>query len=162
MRQEKLVTIDGHEYNIRQLGALEGRRLWLKLLQVLAAPLKSLAGAGKFDEATLAQALAAVVENLDDRTAEELYEVFGRNCEVKEGDRWPQLTGVIFDTHFAGRYVAMSQWLGECVVFNFAGFFEGMSLGKISALARRVAVTSPSPTDSTGTSIESSPTKERP
>jgi len=166
LRKEKELTIDGHEYRIRQLGALEGRRLWLKLLRVLAGPLKELALAGKFDEVTLTTGIASVVENLDEATAEELYVAFGKNCELRvagdQGERWPKLDGVVFDTHFAGRYLAMSQWLGECVVFNFAGFFDGTSLGKITALAQKAAAKSASPTTSTGTSTESSPTNAPP
>jgi len=160
MRQEKLITIDGHEYKLHQLGALEGRRIWLKLIRVLAAPIRDLASAGKLNESSIATALAAVVENLDEFTAEEMYVALGRSCEVKvmgnEGERWPKLEASVFDEHFAGRYLAMSQWLGESVVFNFASFFDASSLGKMSALVRKVqGDKSPSPASSTGTSGES-------
>lgn len=155
--KEKSFVVDGFDYKATMLGALQGRRLWLKLLHVLAGPLKALASHETFDQAAGVGAVAALIDALDDGTAEELYEVFGKSCLVRNGERWPQLEGVVFDTHFAGRYVEMSKWLGEMIVFNFAGFLGDMSLGSITALAAKATAAktptkSPSQTDSTGTS----------
>lgn len=143
-RKTKRVTIGAHEYNIRQLGALEGRKLWLELVQALTAPLEKLARAegGKIDDAALIGALGSLVDALDVDTAERLYAAFGKHSEIhiidEHGDRWPTLEGVVFDDHFAGDYVAMSQWLGECIVFNFLdGFFPGGSVGAIAAKLRQ-------------------------
>ncbi len=154
--KEKSFEIDGHDYKATMLGALAGRRLWLKLLHVLAGPLKELASHGTLDQKAGVGAIASLLDALDEGTAEELYEVFGKSCRVRNGERWPQLEGVVFDTHFAGRYVAMTKWLGEMIAFNFASFLGDMSLGSITALmakaTAKAGTASTSPKDSTGTS----------
>jgi len=158
---EKDVTIDGHDYKLQQLGAREGRKIWLKLWQALVAPLKELAAADAYDEKALVGALAAVLEGLDDDTAEQLYEVFGKHTIVRVpqpegGEKWPQLTGVVFDQHFARRYVQMSHWLAECVLYNFGSFLGDMSLGQMIARVQKAASKRPSPQASTGSSGASS------
>lgn len=158
MIKTKSVNIDGDDYVITQLGAVTGRRIWLKLLKVIAAPMRVLAGShGGLSEETIASALASAVESLDDATVDELYTTFGPRCTVRVGERMPELTGEVFDQHFAGRYVSMSKWLLECVLFNFADFLGGTSIGQIgsSLQAMMTAHQSKSPKDSTGTSGES-------
>lgn len=159
--QTKQFTIDGDTYEITQLGAKQGRKIWLKLVQVAAAPLKELSTPGTtLSEATLLAALGAAVESLDEQTAEQLYEAFGETCTLQLANgNAPKLTGVIFDQHFAGRYVPMSKWLWECVRFNFASFLDGTSIGSLTDLAKRatavVGASRPiSPQASTGSSGE--------
>lgn len=169
-RQVKTFTIDGSSYTISQLGALKGRKIWLKLVQLMAAPMREMAKADHFDEQSIMGALAAGVENLDEATLEELYEAFGEACTIAvSATNNPALTGVVFDNHFAGNYQAMSVWLFECVKFNFAGFLDGASSGTLASMmqkatAMRQAVNervgggtkSPVPqTASTGSSSES-------
>lgn len=160
-RKQKSIKIGGNDYKLTQLGALEGRKLWLELVQIVAAPLEKLArtDGGQVDDATMIAAVGALVDKLDTDTAERLYAAFGKHCEVhivdERGDRWPTLEGMVFDDHFAGNYVAMSQWLGECILFNFLdSFFPGGSVGGMLAQLRRAgaASKSTSPTDSTGSS----------
>lgn len=163
MLKEHKFSIDGHDYQLTQLGAIQGRRIWLKLLHVLAAPLKELAQQETFNQSAGVMALAALVQSLDDATTEELYAVFGQTCRVRNGEKWPLLDETQFDLHFAGRYISMSKWLGECLRFNFAGFLGDTSLGSIVALASKATGSkSTSPTISTGTSGDSSPTNEHP
>jgi hypothetical protein len=161
-RQEVRFEVDGETYKLTQLGALEGRRIWLRLLKVLVHPIRSLATAGRLNESALVDALALAVENLDEATAEALYIAFGKACSVRvvneAGEKWPTLEGVVFDNHFAGNYVAMSQWLGQCVVLNFGNFIGGNSLGSLSDLLQKAGGRSPSPKASTGSSGESSHT----
>lgn len=159
-RQQKHFEINGQHYHLTQLGALEGRRLWLKLAKVVAGPLRELANAANANEATIMQVVAGIVENLNEEVEEELMNAFGRSCTVRVGERTPYLEGVIFDEHFAGDYVAMSKWFGECVVFNFASFLGDGALGKLSDLASKAAPKSLSRKESTGGSGESSPTTE--
>lgn len=156
-RKNKKITIDGHEYNMTQLGALQGRDLWLKLLQVIAEPMQVLANADGLTEATATRAIAKALQSLDRETLAEMYQVFGASCEVRVDERWPKLTDVIFDEHFSGRYVSMSKWLLESVVFNFADFLGDISLGKIGGMMQAAVAASkrPSPTASTGLSGES-------
>lgn len=153
--QEKRVTIDGHEYNIKQLGALQGRKVWLKLLHVLVAPLRELSTSSDLNEKAIAGALAAAIDTLDEKTAEELYEIFGQHCELHSGEKWPKLDGPVFDIHFAGRYLSMTKWLWECISFNFAGFLGDTSLGKMTDLLRTEVSKRVSPRVSTGLPGES-------
>lgn len=158
LRKERVVTIGEHEYRMRQLGALEGRKLWLKLVHILAPALERLAKEKTLDEAALLGGLSTLLERLDEATVESLYAAFGRSCELHivddKGERWPKLEGAVFDEHFAGNYLAMSQWLAEGVAFNFLPFGSDGSLGDLLATVRQsVAASKPSsPTTSTGSS----------
>lgn len=143
-RRTKELTIGEHQYRLTQLGALAGRKLWLELVQALTSPLEKLAAAGnaKVDDAMLISALGALVNGLDEATLERLCEAFGKSCQVRVaddrgGERWPDLVGPVFDDHFAGDYVGLSTWLGECILFNFLeSFFPGGSVGAIVANLR--------------------------
>jgi hypothetical protein len=151
--QQKTFIIDGVSYTATQLGAKKGRKIWLKLMQIIAPSLRELGTLKKLDEKAIASALAAAVENLDDATLEELYLVFGETCTVMlPTGNTPNLTDVVFDQHFAGNYLAMTQWLWECIVFNFASFLDGTGPGKMSDLVKRVVSRSESLTASTGSS----------
>lgn len=157
--KQKAVLIDGHEYRIRQLGALSGRRVWLMLAKVLAAPLRELSKQPSLSEVSIAGALAAGLESISESQLEELCTIFGEKCEVRVGEKWPRLDPALFDIHFASRYVSMSKWLWECVAFNFLDFLGDASLGSIVAQARQkaeaAASASKSQKNSTGSSGES-------
>lgn len=161
-RPTKKVKIGGLEYELTKLGAKEGRRIWLKLSKLAASPVGLLAkmrGAGEHDTETIVvTAIAEAVKAIDDETAESLYDVFGPMTRVNtSGDNWP-LVSDVFDDHFAKvGYVDMSRWLWESIVFNFASFLEGGSLGKMidQAMARAKETASRSQTASTGSSGES-------
>lgn len=150
LTNQKRVHIDGHDYEITQLGALRGRKLWLKLLHVIAEPLKTLGSLEKLDEQALAKVVASAIEGLDEATVEEFCEVYGQSCTVRVGERWPTLTGEVFDQHFARRYVSMSKWLLECTTYNFADFLGDSSLGSLAEKLRSGATkTSPTPSPTT-------------
>ncbi len=160
MVDNKLITVGATEYRIVQLGALEGRRLWLRLLKTISSIIGQLATKETIDEATMAAALKVLVSELDEQTYEMMCTAFSKRCEIHviddKGDRWPKLDG-LFDQHFAGDYIGMSQWLGENILFNFANFSGDASLGKLIAAvkAKAAAATaskSKSQTDSIGTS----------
>jgi hypothetical protein len=155
MLKTKRVTVDGEEYELTQLGAVEGRRLWLRLLRVITGPIKELAASPALDERSFTLAVALVVEHLDDETAEALYAAFSKTARVRQGERWPTLEGAIFDIHFAGRYLSMTKWLAECVLFNFADFLGEASLGSVTDLVRGAVSKRTSPKVSTGLSGES-------
>lgn len=161
--QSKQIRIGKNEYQLDQLGALEGRKLYLKVAKILAGGARSLTsagarGAGDLDESVIGGALAGIVESIDEETLEEMCSVFGAKSRVKVANgkevRWPELVGVVFDQHFAGEYGEMTLWLGECLVLNFAGFLGVTSLG--SAVAKLTAAVprsrSESQTGTTGTS----------
>lgn len=131
MIQEKEFSVDGQDYKLTTLGAIEGRKIWLRLIHLLAGSLKALGEAPKLDDAAIAQSLGQLIENVDEATIEMLCAAYGKTCRYRNGEKWPLLEPAIFDVHFSGRYVAMSQWLVQCTLLNFANFFDGMSLGQI-------------------------------
>jgi hypothetical protein len=55
--KQQTVEIDGHKYNITQLGALEGRRLVVRLSKALAPMLGSFADHEKLTEGAVSVAL---------------------------------------------------------------------------------------------------------
>lgn len=150
LTNQKRVHIDGHDYEMTQLGALRGRKLWLKLLHVIAEPLKTLGAMEKLDEQALAKVVASAIEGLDEATVEEFCDVYGASCTVRIGERWPTLSGEVFDQHFARRYVSMSKWLLECTTYNFADFLGGSSLGSlVEKLQSGATTTKPAPSPTT-------------
>lgn len=153
--KEKPITIAGHDYKLTQLGALEGRKLWLNVLHLVVEPLKTLGSADKLDEKAVLAALAGALGSLTEETAEKLYDGFGRATRVRVGDKWPELVDATFNLHFAGNYVAMSQWLLESIIFNFADFLGDGSLGSMIAKLQAAASKRVSPKDSIGSSGES-------
>jgi len=152
-RSSKTLVIGKHEYKLMTLGATKGSELWLDVLKVAAAPIESLAKADKLDEAAIVQAIASAVRSLDHATVNGFYAAFGPVSSVRiparapgESDRWPALEGAVFDDHFAGNYIELTEWLVQSVMFNFLGFFADGSLGK---LVERFRATSASLTSST-------------
>ncbi len=103
----------------------------------------------------LTKALVGALEGLDHAMLEELYEEYGKTCWLQTGpNKWPQLNGAVFDQHFGGRYVAMSTWLAEVTVFNFADFLDVSSVASltdvVSEMAAGAKAKSESPTESIG------------
>lgn len=158
--QTKRVQVDGEEYELTQLGALEGRRLYARMVRLLGPVAAALGRSDKLLEQSLGDAVAAAVEGMDEDLVATLCDTFGKRCRVKAGpDRWPELTGVVFDDHFAGRYLLMTKWLKECLAFNFADFLGGLPPGLLGAIqgATRSASGQTTGRGSTGTSSGSSP-----
>lgn len=154
MVQSKIISVDGVEYEITQLGATEGHKLWLRLLKTISAVVRGLAGAPTFDERAMARAVSDLITELDEPTYEALCQAFTRRSTLVQGEKRPPLN---FDMQFAGNYLAMSKWLGECIMFNFGNFSDGASLGKLIDLAKaRVAAAAASKSQSQPTSIGTS------
>lgn len=149
--KEKDVAIAGRDYKLTQLGAVEGRKLWIAVLRVLAPTIRALASAKELNQEAVFTAVATVVENLDDETHNALAEAFRRKSRIRSGENWPELSREeIFDDAFAGNYVAYTQWLGENLVFNFANFLGDISIGKMLDAAQAAVSKSASPKASTG------------
>lgn len=137
----KVIKVGETEYRITQLGALEGRKLWLRLVKVLGPVVSKLAGAKALDGDTIAAAVKLLTEELDEETFEMLCKAFAGRCQLRNGDKWPDLSDALFDQHFAGDYVSMTKWVGENIMFNFANFSGDASLGKLLAMVTAKAAT---------------------
>lgn len=155
-RSTKTLTIGKSEYKLTQLGATKGAELWLDLLHVIASPIEEVAKAGDLDESVLVRAITAAVRSLDHATTNRFYAAFGPLTSVLvparspgDQDRWPTLEGAVFDDHFAGQYIALTEWLVQSILFNFFGFLGDGSLG--SLVERFQAMTAAATTGSSTT-----------
>ncbi len=160
--QVKTITIGKSQYRLTQLGAREGRILWLKVAKIFSSALKAgvIASDANANEVAMVTALDGLINGIESEVLDELCEAFGKVTEVQvkgdQGEKWPTLTGVIFDQHFAANYLEMTKWIGESIMWNFASFLGEASLG--SAIARVQVMVSKfqSQKGSTGKSGESS------
>lgn len=100
MRKSEDVVIDGVTYTINQLGATEGHKVYADLALVLST---------KPNGERLVGDLFKVPGLID---------AMARATLVTIGDKRPQLSA-IFDSHFAGEYEALGEWLTHCIRINF-------------------------------------------
>lgn len=141
LRKTETRVIDGCSYEVTQLGAISGSRVFIRVLKLLG-PL--FAGGGKLD-------LGRVFENLNETDFEYLCNAF-KPVTMVTGQG--ELQG-IFDIHFTGRYLAMMQWLWFCLELNYGDFLKGSSLtGALKAVGPTASASSSAatPTGSPGVS----------
>lgn len=107
-------------YRITALSATEGRRVYLRLIKVLApglAKLPSLKDAENGDK--LLGVVIGSLDGLDEGTLDMFCELFGKASEIQTGDNtWVTLADGAFGEHFAGKYGEMTQWLIACIKAN--------------------------------------------
>lgn len=153
-RETKRVEIQGHRYELTQLGAKDGRRVLARLMTRLAESTGSLGDDIGKDEAAVGLAIATkALKVFDEDTVDWLCEVFGpatrlhvdeKGRDGKPVHREPELIGPVFDDHFAGRYDAMAQWIVASIQHNFASFLGGLLGGKLIGALGASASKSPS------------------
>ena len=165
-RKTEHVVIDGVRYDITQLGAEAGRGLYKKFVTAIGPLLREVVSGNALDElqssikATggdvpeaaeqagmkalqlIVPLLIRAIETLPDALFEEMCLEFAGHCDVvaaksSGGTDVPLPLTTVFDDHFAGDYVAMTQWLGHCVRVN--GFLgkglRGFGAAKAKAAA---------------------------
>lgn len=142
-RKVKEVTIGETQYRMTQLGGSQGADLWLDLLRVLAGPVEAFAksrGAleGVDEESVGLTVVAAGIKALDHATVAKMTAAFQQHTTIRVigpdgGERWPTLSSAVYDEHFAGNYLELSEWLVQSVVFNFLPFVVDGSLGSVVA-----------------------------
>lgn len=152
--------IDGHIYEVTQLGFKAGSDLWLLLVRVASPALNSILRApGGVDSAKKGQVTPAIVnaffEALTTTSAEEFRQIcvaLGSKTRVLGGKEPLTLDEDTQDEHFAGRYMAAVKWMRFALEVNYADFFGdiGTSLGLSSVESPGKSAT-PFPTESTGT-----------
>lgn len=151
--ETKTFTVGPDRYEITQLGALKGRRLYARVGQVAAGALDALTKA-EGDGLTLGTvlgALARLLEKADPDFIDELCDTFAETTRVHtKPNEAPKLDRALFDQHFAARPKAIYMWLGVCLQHNFADFLgDGVATNLAGVLARFMPK---SPTASTGSS----------
>jgi hypothetical protein len=142
-RQQKTVTIEGWKYELAQLGAVEGRELVVLFGRVLGRFAPLIVAAMKSRKAKvdteakaidIAQELGEVMQTLQPKELEPLWDAFSRNAQVwsKDGKSREPVADV-FDDHFAGEYFRMVQFFIEAAKLNFGDFLSRV-LAQASAL----------------------------
>lgn len=154
-RETKKIVIGKTDYELTKLGGATGSELWLDLLHVAVVPIDSLSTATELDEKAIVKAISSTIRTLDHATMRKLYGAFGAVSRIRvpnaQGDRWPTLEGAVFDDHFAGNYVELTEWVVQSVLFNFFGFLGDGSLDSLIGRLRAM-VPAKSTTTSTGSS----------
>lgn len=112
--------IGEHQYRITALSANEGKRIYLRLIKVLApglAQLPTLKDAANVDK--LLGVVTGSLDGLDEATLDMFCETFGKATELQvSNDQWITLEPAAFGEHFCGRYGDMTRWLIECIKAN--------------------------------------------
>jgi hypothetical protein len=143
-RKVETFALDGEHYRVTQLGAVDGRRLIVRLIKTMAPLLRGveMAGAKPTPQGVLSRvletsdgkvfgAVADFLQEFDGAFFEELCEKFASATEVRVTDgsteRWPTLSTTVFDEHFAGRYGLMLRWFVRCLALNGADFLSAFS-----------------------------------
>lgn len=142
-RKTERVTIGGAQFAITQLGAVEGRRLYKKfvtaigplLREVISGPLfgqaqSVFANLNSADETKKNDALAGTValfgpfliravEDMPTGLFEEMCDTFAASCTVVAGTPAIALPlEPLFSEQFAGKYIDLTQWIGQCIKVN--------------------------------------------
>ena len=129
-RTEK-ISIGTTQYTITQLGAVEGRKLYKKLITSLGPLLREAFSGIKADNDAEALVLGLVLRAIEDlplELFEELCDSFSSVCIFKTAAMSlaiPLDTQGQFDELFAGDYGTMTSWLMANLKLNFASFLGG-------------------------------------
>lgn len=127
--ETKQFTVGEDRYEITQLGALAARRVFARVGQILSEPLKALANADALSDSVALSAIAGLLEKADPDFIEEISDAFMPTTRVyTDPQTAPKLDRTVFDSHFAGRPMALYLWLGVCLQHNFADFLGGKQL----------------------------------
>lgn len=157
-KKTERVTIGGTQYQITQLGAIEGRGLYKKfvtaigplLREVISGPLfgelqKQATESGDDGDASglrlmqlVAPMFVRALEIIPSELFEELCNTFTPCCKVgaaKGIDGTVLMTDLapMFDNQFAGDYASLTAWLGHCVRIN--GFLGILGSGNAAQSA---------------------------
>lgn len=123
-------TVDGQTYVTCQLGAVEGRRLFLDLFKAIAPAIESIPTSDvskEYQEQAMLAAAARVISQLEGNLLDSLCDTFGpKTRHIVTATQTPNLDKGYFALHFAGRYIPMFKWIFECCKANgFLNFLPG-------------------------------------
>jgi hypothetical protein len=155
--EKRTKRIGEHDYEVTQLDAVRGRKVFTRFAKLMMPALTEVASAAgevkrrapvartdapareSMDEIVdsitvekFTKALSHVAERITEEDTDFFCDHFARaTCVVMQDDsgraKSPKLDG-IFSLHFAGRYDAMLEWLLFCFEVNFGSFFERLGL----------------------------------
>ena len=136
-RANKVRKIGTHSYEVTQLGAIEGRRVFARLAQIMGGMVGALAAGGKPNPV---EAFKSFAEALEPEVMDFFCDTFTKVTQVHKPDGKVLFLKDIFDDHFADNYGEMVEWLTFCLEVNFASFLGGA--GGLAALLRPGIATS--------------------
>jgi hypothetical protein len=131
LRKSESKVIGEYTYNVTQLGAVTGSKVFLRVLKVLG-PLVG------------AKDVGALFDRLKEEDFTYLCEEFAKMSTVQLEKGAPQLNA-IFDVHFAGKYGELIEWLRFCIEVNFGEVLKGDVLKSVGRKAAASESTGPSP-----------------
>ncbi len=131
-RTNKTKQIGKHTYEVTQLGAIEGRRVFARLAQLMGGMVGALAAGGKPNPVDAFRSLA---EAMTPEIMDFFCDTFTKVTQVHIAGGKVLFLKDVFDDHFADNYGEMIEWLTFCLEVNFASFLGGA--GGLSALLRR-------------------------
>lgn len=123
--EQRAKIIDGTEYFVTQMTAIEALKIQTKIIKLLGSGLQNLI---TFDNTTftpeaIKSLLGAIADNFDDDLANTIVlDLFKRNIFYQKDDR---KISVEFSTHFAGKMPEMWQVVAFILEVNFIPQGEG-------------------------------------
>jgi hypothetical protein len=143
-------VIGGLEYKITQLGVDAGLDVGMTLVRALGPALLAMMSGNSL--ATVDKgALSDAIGRIESSELKKVCRAFAEKTFVilPETKQMPRLDNV-WDTHFAGRYRALIDWLVACVAVNFPDFVfssaDGTTAPSASAKQAQSSSRPPSPT----------------
>jgi hypothetical protein len=114
--------IEGTTYEVRQLDAVKGRKVFVRFAKLIAPALAEIQGQ-KDPNAALGRVVSTFAAGIDEETLDYFCDAFAPTTCIVEGAKKPELSKV-FALHFAGKYFELVQWLVFCFEVNFGSFFH--------------------------------------
>ena len=112
-------VIGEYAYQIQMLGAALGKKVFMRLVRVVAPAVE-------------AESVAKFAELLTDEQLDFLCDTFAKVTQFSPVDdpskQFALSTKGLFDSHFAGKYGEMMKWLWACIETNYESFFAEMGL----------------------------------
>jgi hypothetical protein len=125
-RRTETVAIEGVNYDLTQMGAVEGRRLSVLFLKVCGPVLGHL---DKLDSEALS-AIAGILGSIDEEKLEPLWKAYAKNAVARpDGKRISLAEEDAFDEFFAGNVFGMWQFFVESSKLNFSDFLARAMAG---------------------------------
>jgi hypothetical protein len=132
-RETVTETLNGFVYTIEKLGAKEGRKLLASLIRAVGPAFEG--------EDAITKLCAAMTDAQLDMLCDTFAKTTVFSPENEPEKEW-QLK-LEFDSHFCGRYGAMTLWLKACLEANFGSFLSelGIDVGSLKDLMSNLGVT---------------------
>jgi hypothetical protein len=149
-RVAQVVQVDDTSYEITPLPTDEGLALYEELVNVAQKAFAGDAPASGGAEELVAALIFKSLSALPTGTMQRLSRVFAKTCRIGASaggaQLWVEMSGEMYDDHFAGRYLHWTSWVLACLKVNFADFLSRWIAGaKQKQGAQRIATKAPSP-----------------